>query len=266
MARLLAHTSFCVLDNVSHPPHSLLDELLCCDKAPPLRALFAVCVVVRYLHFVPGDALTTSVHCQRLRRFAGHMHARPVTSTSQLAVMQWTAPHALRQESGTEAHEWQHVNIDQSTDALVAQVSFVAQFFPEAMEAGTAGRDARDPGRAAHIAMELDDEELSLKNFCAIGLILTRHSRELQKKSRYWFFRTHHQLVPLVHCVARCVSANAVALCLADPAHTRLMSRHPDVLGAALAHGKAYIAKQVPRALELLVPTTCEGRGRCLYV
>lgn len=82
---------------------------------------------------------------------------------------------------------------------------------------------------------------------------------ELEKKSKYWFFRTHHQLVPLVHCVARAVSANAVSGVVSNAAQTQHMSHNPELLGMALAHAKVFIRETVPKALSLLVPAACEG-------
>ncbi len=59
------------------------------------------------------------------------------------------------------------------------------------------------------------------------------------------FFRTHHQLLPLVHCVARCVAANATARCVADPRQNQLMASNPELLGLALAQSGAYMAQVV---------------------
>ena len=65
----------------------------------------------------------------------------------------------------------------------------------------------------------------------------------------YWFFRTHHHFVPIINCVAQCVSNNAVSLSVFQN-----NTNNPEVLGYELSKCKVYISEHVPKALQLLVP------------
>lgn len=259
LARLLACVCFDVFPNVSWPPHSLLDTLMGCKSAPAMKLLFSTFVLTRYLKNIREEVRRHNPHCLGLVRFLVHMKRAPVTCTTQLFVSQITATFACFEDeaslnnnnnnsnsnTGTTTFEHIQVAFDSTTDRIVAHPQFVSCFYPLALVR------PEDPLLAATV-----NPLSSIRDFDSHQEQQHHH----QAAGKYWLFRTHHQLIPLIHAVARCVSANAVSL--SDyKEEFKNGGRNLQVLGFVLARAGDYISRTVPSALKLLVPVACDPKA-----
>lgn len=255
LARLLACVCFDVFPNVSWPPHSLLDTLMGCKSAPAMKLLFSTFVLTRYLKNIREEVRRHNPHCLGLVRFLVHMKRTPVTCTTQLFVSQITAPFACFEDEASSSNgssstsssstPFEHVQVsfDSTTDRIVTHPQFVACFYPLALVR------PEDPLLAATV-----NPLSSIRDFDE------QQQHHHQAAGKYWLFRTHHQLIPLIHAVARCVSANAVSLSEYKE-EFKNGGRNLQVLGLLVARAGDYISRTVPSALKDLVPVACDPKA-----